>query len=344
MRILHILGTDRMSGAERVHLDILNRLKDENEVYYASPDGDIMRDVKEAGVNFIPFDPESSSNIKALVRELSPDVVHASDPRMSFKCARAGVPFISHLHANCTWMGRVCPNSAALAYAAKRAEAVIAVSESIPDSFVFKRAMKKHLYVLPNAVDKERVLRLAEAEHEGVYDLVFVGRLSEVKRPLLFLKIYEKLKELKPDATAAMVGDGELRADVEKYIRERGITGVTLFGFDPNPYRIMARSRVMIVTSEYEGFGLVAVEAMTLGVPVIAFPSGGITEIAGAGGFISNTSDEAANLALALLRDGELYAKASRRAAEASHRYTDVDGYIEKIKEIYRTCVTGRNK
>ncbi len=342
MRILHVLGTDRLSGAERVHLDILSRLKSENEVYYASPDGDIRRDAEAAGVNFIPFDPENPANIKALVGKLSPDVVHASDPRMSFKCARAGVPFISHLHANCAWMGKICPNSAALAYAARRAEAVIAVSDSIPDSFVFRRAMKKRLYVLPNAVDKERVLALSAEEHEGNYDLVFVGRLSGVKRPLLFLEIFEKLKAVKPDATAAMVGDGELREDVEKYIAERGITGVTLFGFDPNPYRIMAQSRVMVVTSEYEGFGLVAVEAMTLGVPLVAFPAGGITGIAKAGGFISDTPDEAADIALALLRDGALYAEASRRASDASRRYTDIDGYIEKIKEIYRICVTGR--
>ena len=342
MKILHILGTDRLSGAERVHLDILRRLKDENEVYYASPEGSIGRDVEEAGVNFIPLDPEEPRNIRALVKELSPDVVHAADPRMSFKCARAGAPFISHLHANCDWMGKICPNSVALAYAAKKAEAVIAVSRSIPDGFIFRRVMEKCLHVLPNTVDRERVLDLAAEEREGKYDLVFVGRLSDVKRPLLFLEIFEKIKKTKPDATAAIVGDGELRGDVEKYIADSGIDGVTLFGYDPNPYKIMARSRVMIVTSLYEGFGLVAVEAMTLGVPVIAFPTGGITQIASAGGYISNTPGEASEIALTLLSDGELYSEASSRASSASLRYTDVDGYIGKIKEIYASCVTGR--
>ena len=344
MKILHILGTDQMSGAERVHLDILRRLKKDNEVFYASPDGSIRNDVEASGVTFVPLDPERPGNIRDIFRKLSPDVVHAADPRMSFKCARAGVPFISHLHANCTWMERICPNSAALAYAAKRAEALIAVSESIPDRFVFRRAMEGKLRVLPNTVDRERILSLSAADHDGEYDLVFVGRLSDVKRPLLFLEIFEELKAQKPDATAAVVGDGEMRGDVERYIMERMIGGVTLFGYDPNPYRIMARSRVMLVTSEYEGFGLVAVEAMTLGIPVVAFPAGGITEIARAGGFISNTAHEASSLALDLLRDDELYTDASRRADETSRRYTDVDGYVEKIKEIYEDCVRGRGK
>ncbi|MBR0303377.1 MAG: glycosyltransferase, partial [Clostridia bacterium] len=130
MKILHILSTDRLSGAENVHLDILRALASSEEFdgAYASPDGPIREAVEAAGVRFIPVDPESPKNIASLFSEFRADLVHACDPRMSFKCAAAGVPFISHLHNNCPWMKKLTPNSAALRYAVRRARAVIAVS------------------------------------------------------------------------------------------------------------------------------------------------------------------------------------------------------------------------
>ena len=338
MKILHILCTDRLSGAEAVHLGILSKLKDENEVVYASPDGPVREAVEGAGVRFISCDTDSVRVLKELYKSEKPDVVHAADPRMSFKCALARVPFISHLHCNCPWMKGINPNSVALAFAARRARAVVAVSESIPDEFIFRKTMKGKLTVLPNAVDAERVRRLAAEECGGEYDLVFTGRLEEIKRPTLFLEIFEKLKEQKPDATAVMIGDGAMRRDVEKYINDRRIGGGTLTGYDPNPYRYMARSKVMVVTSSSEGFGLVAVEAMALGVPVIAFPAGGVTKIADEGGFIAGTADEAVSEAYMLLSDAAEYGAVSRRALGASEKYTDTDGYIEKIKEIYAAC------
>ncbi|MBQ7669723.1 MAG: glycosyltransferase [Clostridia bacterium] len=338
MKILHILSTDRLSGAENVHLDILRTLKDENEVIYASPDGPVREAVESAGVRFIPFDPESPKNIKKLWKDEKPDVVHAADPRMSFKCAMAGIPFISQLHSNCPWMKKLCPNSIALRYAAKRAAAVIAVSQSIADEYIFSSSVEDKLRVIPNTVDREKIVRLAAEPLEKQFDLVFVGRLVECKRPSMFVDIVDLVSEKIPGVRAAMVGDGDLRKETEQYIKDKGLSNIELFGFDPNPYKYVSRSKICVVTSSVEGFGLVAVEAMTLGKPTLAYPVGGLTEIAEKGGDLFTSVEEAADKAQRLLTDQKLYGEASRKAELASREWTDTEKYMEKIKELYAAC------
>ncbi|MBQ7714943.1 MAG: glycosyltransferase [Clostridia bacterium] len=335
MKILHFLVTDRLSGAERVHLDILKALKENNEVVYASPDGPIREAVEAEGVRFLPCNTDSIKEIKRLYSKERPNIVNACDPRMSFKCAAAGIPFVSHLHANCPWMSHRSILSYALRYAVKRADAVIAVSDEIADSFVFKKALGDKLFVLPNVVDAEKVIELAKEPCDGEYDLVFVGRLDEVKRPLVFLDVVSRLAERLPGIRAAIVGDGKLRADAEKRKDELGLTNVEIMGFDPNPYRIMARSKINVMTSSYEGFGLVAVEAAILSVPTLAFPSGGITKIASETGFVCLDTDEMVKRAEELLTDLSLYEKTAERAKSASFAHTDTISYIEKIEQIY---------
>ena len=335
MKILHILGTDRLSGAENVHLDILKALKNDNEVIYCSPDGPIRRHVENAGVRFLPRDTEDPSVIRKIYDEERPDVVHACDPRMSFKCARAGIPFISHLHNNCPWMKKYSPNSFALRYAIKKASAVIAVSDSVSKDYVFRKAFGEKLHVLPNVVDREKVLKMSAEPFEKEYSLLFVGRFTDQKRPLLFLETVRRLTERIPGINAAMVGEGELFDEAKQFISDNGMENVDLIGFDPNPYRIMANSKLIVFTSYYEGFGLVAVEGMILSKPVVAFPAGGITEIAKKGGAVCDNPDSMEDVIFELLTDASRYDERSRRAYDASFEYTDTGTYISKIKEIY---------
>lgn len=336
MKILHILCTDRLSGAERVHLNILSALRDGCEVYYASPDGPIREAVEAEGVRFIPADTDDIREIKRLNREISPDVVHACDPRMSFKCARAKIPFIAHLHSNCPWMKKYSPNSFALRYALKRASAAIAVSKNITDEYIFASRFADKFTVLPNVVDSRAVTDGATEICEKRYDIVFVGRITEAKRPLLFASHIKELTKRLPNLSAAMVGEGELTDELLNYIKENGIENIDVLGFQSNPYKFMANSKLNMMTSRYEGFGLVAVEGMILGVPVIAYPSGGITAIASEGGVVCRTDGEMIEAAYRLLTNADEYEKLSAKAKEASAGYTDFSAYIERIKDIYR--------
>lgn len=336
MKILHFLVTDKLSGAENVMLSILRSLKDGNEVYYVSPDGPVRKFVEEAGVNFIAADTDSISEIKRIYKELKPDIVHACDPRMSFKCAVAGIPFIAHLHNNCPWLKKLSPNSVALLYAIKKARAVITVSDSIEKEYIFRNAFGDKLNMISNVVDRDRVEHMAREPFDKKYDIIFIGRMNEQKRPLLFLDFVSELSKKVPGVTAAMVGEGELFDDVKAKIEKDGIKNVDLLGFQPNPYKIINNSKINVFTSYYEGFGLVAVESMILSKPVLGYAVGGLAGvITPDSGFLCKSNDEMVERAAAVLSDGELYERLSTGARENSFRFTDTEGYMKSIKELY---------
>ena len=336
MKILHFLVTNELSGAENVVIDILNGLKSANEVYYVSPEGPIRSVVEENGINYIPCNTESISEIRRVYREIKPDIVHACDPRMSFKCALSGIPFIAHLHSNCGWMKKICPNSVALLFTAMRAKAVIAVSDSIAKEYVFRKALEKKLRVLENTVGREKVLKAAREPFDGKFDLIYVGRLSKEKEPIKFLETVKKVSAVLSGVSAAVVGDGEMRGEAERYIKQNALDNVTLFGFDRNPYKYIANSKINIVPSSVEGFGLVAVESMVLSKPVIAFPVGGLsTVVTDECGALCADTDGMASEAVRLLTDEKYYEDKSEGALRNSYRFTDFEKYIGRIKEIY---------
>lgn len=336
MRILHFLVTNALSGAEHVVVDILSALKDENEVYYVSPDGNIRYTLEEREISFIPCNTESISEIRRVYSEIKPDIVHACDPRMSFKCALAGIPFIAHFHSNCVWMGKICPNSIALLYTAFRSKAVIAVSDSIEKEYIFSKLIKRKLHIIENAVMRDTVVEKADEPYEKEYDLLYVGRFSREKGPLDFLKIAEEVKKAIPDLKCAMIGEGEMFTDAEDCIENNSLYGVELLGFQPNPYKIMAKSKIIIMPSKVEGFGLVAVEAMILSKPVIAYSAGALPEVVGTeGGFLCENTEDGAEYAIRLLSEPSLYREKSEGAVRRSYRFTDSEGYTEKIKALY---------
>lgn len=128
-----------------------------------------------------------------------------------------------------------------------------------------------------HAVDGEKIRRLAE---ERVGDLpgkpyvMACGRLVGQKDYPALLRAYAKAG-LEEDLV--VVGDGEERAKLEAMARELGIGGrVHWLGHRENPFPYMKGARFFVLSSVWEGFGLVLLEAMTLGVPCIATdcPSG----------------------------------------------------------------------
>lgn len=104
----------------------------------------------------------------------------------------------------------------------------------------------------------------------GALRIVACGRLTEVKDYPTLLEAFARVIRSR-DAYLDIVGDGPLRATLEAQARELGISERTTFhGFVPDPERIMADADIFVLTSTSEGFGNVIVEAMALGLPVVA--------------------------------------------------------------------------
>lgn len=125
---------------------------------------------------------------------------------------------------------------------------------------------------IPNILDKvpKETSKLTEER------LISVGRLSKEKAQLDLLKIYNILVKDYPNWHLDIIGDGPERANLEEYIKDHNLKDkVTLHGFQNKDYidNLLNKSSIYLMTSLTESFGIVLIEAMSHGLPCIAFSS-----------------------------------------------------------------------
>jgi glycosyltransferase involved in cell wall biosynthesis len=127
----------------------------------------------------------------------------------------------------------------------------------------------------------------------GVKIITAIGRLSEQKDPLMFLKIYKQLKINHPDLLAIWVGDGNLRSNVEELQAQLGLEGLRITGWVTDVRPFIAASDVVVVPSRYESFGYVTAESQAMERPVVATRVNGSVDIIkdGVTGYLFDAGD-----------------------------------------------------
>jgi glycosyltransferase involved in cell wall biosynthesis len=126
---------------------------------------------------------------------------------------------------------------------------------------------KDRMTAIPNPVTVEDLPRIKK---ENI--VLFVGRLSPEKGLGFLMRIWKKVENRFPQWRLIIVGDGPERKTIERCINKFGILRCSLEGFQkPEPY--YNRAKIFCMTSLFEGFGLVLVEAMHYGVVPMAFNS-----------------------------------------------------------------------
>ena len=340
--VLHLLNTSTYSGAENVAITIIRSMKKlypDYRLIYVSPDGPIRERLDSEGVEFEPIEKISRKEIRRVVKKYRPDVIHAHDFTASIVSAYSTlrVPVISHIHNNTPWLKSLGVKSVAYGLSTLRYKKILGVSPSVFDEFIFGRFIRKKSEVVGNPVDLEKIREAAAvADDKSGYDVVFLGRLTEPKNPLMLLEVIAELNK-RMSVSAVMIGDGELRDDVSSRIFELGLEDrVTLKGFLSNPHGILASSKILCMTSSWEGYGLVAAEALALGKPVVASAVGGIpTIIRGGEGVLCSSVSEFTDAIERLLSDTDSYSRASELALRRANEIDNLGTYAEKINRFY---------
>lgn len=141
--------------------------------------------------------------------------------------------------------------------------------------------------VIHNPVDQDRIRGLAGFDGPsgsglvgpiGGVQLVAAGRLSREKGFDLLIEALALCAN--PGMRLTILGEGPLRAELEKLAQARGLQGqVTFHGFQKNPYPFIREADYFVLSSRYEGFPNVVLEALACGTPVLATPLGPAVEI-----------------------------------------------------------------
>lgn len=173
-----------------------------------------------------------------------------------------------------------------------RAEVIVAVSEGIRRELVALGV--QHAEAIPNFFDVPAIESAATAElpdeGAGLFDagdvLVTSGRLSVQKNQLELLRLYAAIRARRPGIRLAILGDGERRDELLAACNALGLrirhpwaqprsadasdADVWFLGYQKNPFAFLARARLFLFPSLWEGFPLALCEAMACGVPVLS--------------------------------------------------------------------------
>ena len=240
----------------------------------------------------------SSRGVRALLatvrylRAARPHVVlsgKGSDDRLSLRAKRwAGVPVRCVLITGTSLSGRLEARGRGGLYRWRklravrrmyaRADGVVAVSRGVAEDVVRITGLPSdRVRVVPNPVVTPELERLANAPlphawllHKETPVILGVGGLRRQKDFQTLLRAFAAMRRQRP-CRLIILGEGRQRQRLEALSRELGVQGdVPLPGFEPNPYPYMAAADLFVLSSLWEGFGAVLVEALALGLPVVS--------------------------------------------------------------------------
>ena len=342
-KIAFLMNSKIFSGAESVVLTIYEHLKQEYDFVYVTQEGPILEVLKERKVPFFIINKMCKKEIERMIKELEPDCIHAIDFRASLVAASVKkTPYIlSHLHNNPLWLSkRYHPFSISYLWASKRCNKIAIVSDAIEKEYVYADKMKEKMVNVGNPIDRATVLQQVEqTNQEKQYDVCFVGRLEEVKNPMEFIGIIKNLKQQGlENIKAVMVGEGSLKEKLQNHIQEEKLKDtIFLVGFQKNPYTYMKKSKVFCLPSRWEGFGLVAFEALTLGIPCVVSNVGGLVHIVdeSCGALCNNQEDFVLNIKK-LLENQQDYEKVAQNAIAKSKKIENIQRYMSQLDAIYK--------
>ncbi len=369
MRIIHLSKMTGAAGSEGHLLALLPGLRqqgiDAQLWILVEPDNPVQEYVDRAAALGLPverlvihrdFDP---GLIRALVRRLRavrPDVVHThllhADLHGTLAARLARVPHVVSSRHNDDKFRRVLPVRLLNRWLWHQTSAGIAISEAIRQFSIDVEGVPPekihtvHYGLDPASItvppDARAALRRALGLPPETLLIGSVCRLIEQKGLVYGLRGFAEIAGRFPQAHYLLAGEGALRPDLEAEVRTLGLSDrVHFLGWRDDARAVMAGLDVLLAPSLWEGFGLVFLEAMVLGVPVISTQVSAIPEVVvdGETGWlvpVRAAQAVAAALSQALDQPAERQSRgmAGRRRVETQF---SAEVMVERTVEIYRS-------
>lgn len=225
------------------------------------------------------------------------------------------------------------------------ADLIIATSQGVAHDLTSSFGVDPHrIQVIGNPVDLDRVRHAAaEPIDEAMLPkgdgplIVAAGRLAEAKNYPLMIDAIAELRRQMP-VRLCILGQGELEPSLRQLIASKQLNDViSLAGFQANPWKYIARADAFLLTSRYEGFGNVLIEAMACGVPVVATASAGTRDIISPGvdGMLAaaHTPQAVAASLLSVIKSPACRAEMAQAARASADRFA-IDRVIARYDSV----------
>lgn len=346
MRILHVITSLEIGGAQRLLADLLPLQKataDVTLLVYERVHNDFEKTIERAGVSLICLDEHNFHNPSVVfrLREIfkNYNIVHVHlFPTIywaSLAARGVGVKLVYTEHSTSNsrrskWYLRPIER-----FMYGRYDKIISISQQTQDALT--SWLKKHderFVVISNGVNTNTFASIKKPVIPK--SLIMVSRFASSKDQETVIRAMQHIDK---EATLRLVGDGENRPHCEQLANKLGVSDrIQFLGSRIDVAELVASSYIGVQSSNWEGFGLTAVEIMAAGKPVIATNVDGLKQVVqGAGEIFSvgNTSELAACVNY-LLADKEYYCSMSDRCRQRAQIY-DISLMSDKYMELYKT-------
>ncbi|OZM57294.1 N-acetyl-alpha-D-glucosaminyl L-malate synthase BshA [Lottiidibacillus patelloidae] len=235
----------------------------------------------------------------------------------------------------------------------EQSDAVTAVSNQLADQTIELLSPNKDIETIYNFTSVTCQYKNDATKLKNIYGIcdnekvvVHVSNFRPVKRIPDVVAAFEKISHNTP-AKLMLIGDGPEAGSISRLVREKGLDDKVLFlGKQDNVAELLAIADVALLLSEKESFGLVLLEAMACGVPVIGTNIGGIPEVIteGYNGFLCELGDinSVAEKATILLNDEDLHKKLSKQAMATVEEKFHRQSIMKQYEDIYYKMISNR--
>jgi glycosyltransferase involved in cell wall biosynthesis len=357
MRILYIVADGNPGGGTTHVLQLLDAWRGARELGLITQVGSYLESKARAlgvwvrGLDFFRS-RVSRKIVSALwqtVQAYRPHLIHVHGGRAAFFLAqtRKCAPVIYTVHGM-HWLYKPLP---------------ISIAGRLADAWTM-RWVDQVVFVARYELERARQARVlppgkpAEVIYNGIqmpkdkpssngptWHVGFVGRMEAEKDPACFLEMVRLL----PSVRAVMIGDGALRSKVQRLVNTYGLKDrVAILGFQSRQevFDLLNRIEILVLTSRWEGLPITVLEAMAVGVPVIASAVGGIAEIVeeGVTGMLvrDHTPESFARVVRCLLDNAPLRRTMAELARRRVRELFDQRVMLSKLDVLYRRWYSGR--
>lgn len=305
--------------------------------------------------DYQPYESVLASKIVdvAMYEQLDVLHVHYAIPHASvaytaqqiLKSKKIHLPYVTTLHGtDITLVGRDPAFEPVIRFSLNSSNAITSVSESLKKDTLKTFKIDNKITVVPNFINMEEYM--ATRSHcikskyapKGEKILIHISNFRKVKRVEDVLRVFDKVRKEIP-AKLILVGDGPERPAIEALCRQLDTChDIINLGKITDPKEILSIGDLFILPSETESFGLAALEAMAMKIPVISTNSGGLPEvnIQNQTGFLSNVGDvdDMAMNAIKLLSNDAMLQQFRHNAFERAKMF-DVEAILPQYEMIY---------
>lgn len=279
--------------------------------------------------------PVAVARTRRAIRSIAPDLVWLNSmytPWAAVAAAMAGCPVVWHLHEH----GLAQPaGSMMAALMGVTATRLVVVSESLATDYRRYRWLKDRVTTVLNPLLKE--MEAVSYPPAGPFTVGYIGQLEPIKRVTDLVSAVVRLKGV----DAVIVGEGKAGAALEAGVRETGLGGrVEFLGYRDDVEPQLRRFHCVAIPGTRESFGLVGLEAMAAGVPIVAARAGALPEVLGNAALFHEPGDpeHLAEQIERLRADGELAAKLRERGLKRAGEF-GMDRWLDRMEAVMTETV-----